>query len=125
MKDMFSLNRFVNQEIFEHVLLESDFMKKCVEYYETFENDVFSYRPYYWGDDEEKMDLPNFEHKPSGFKLWWYKYPLRGNYCNMKITTEQFASILYDCLESENPKVKYSIGNTKWWEDNNESKRAN
>ena len=61
----------------------------------------------------------HFHHKPSGFKIYWYKYALRGAYCNMDITDSQFVDILYDCSNSLNeilPKVLKIIHDVdKWW----------
>ena len=43
---------------------------------ETYENDTFKVRAYYWGDDEELVNLPNFEY--DGLECYWYKYATRG-----------------------------------------------
>ena len=43
---------------------------------------------------------PNFLHKPTGFEIKWYKYPLRDSYMNQDITIEQFAKIIDDCIKS-------------------------
>ena len=68
-----------------------------------FENDIFSINPYYWGNDEEIMDQPNFVYKPTGFEIQWYKYPMRDSYMNKNITIEVFVSILVKCFESLDP----------------------
>ena len=68
--------------------------------YATFDNEVFTIRPYYWGDDEEIMELPNFVYKPTNFQIQWYKYPLRDSYMNQDITIEQFKQIIDDCKKS-------------------------
>ncbi len=65
-----------------------------------YEDDTFIVRPYYWGDEEdddyeERAGLPNFEHKPSGFKMWWYKYALRGSFANMPVDYKFLSNILY------------------------------
>jgi len=65
-----------------------------------FENDTFIMRPYYWGDNEYISELPNFEHKTTGFKLGWYKYPLRASYMNKNIDEQQLFWILEDCKKS-------------------------
>lgn len=56
--------------------------------------DTFIVRPYYWGDDEEIAKLPNFEYLPKGFKLCWYKYPLRDSYSNIPLTKELLNEML-------------------------------
>ena len=83
-----------------------------------YENDTFMVRSYDWGLDDEanKKNEYHFWHKPSGFKLQWYKYPLRDPYVNMDITHEQFLDILRDCMNSIHPNFTYAI--TEWWKDN-------
>lgn len=83
-----------------------------------YENDTFMVRSYDWGLDDES-DAKNeyhFWHKPSGFKLQWYKYPLRDPYVNMDISHEQFLDILRDCINSIHPNFTYAIN--EWWKDN-------
>ena len=83
-----------------------------------YENDTFMVRSYNWGLDDES-DAKNeyhFLHKPSGFKLQWYKYPLRDPYVNMDISHEQFLDILRDCTNSIHPNFTYAIN--EWWKDN-------
>ncbi len=69
---------------------------------DDFENDVFSITPYCWCDlmGCERCRKPNFHYKPTDFKLYWYKYPLRGNNCNRDITAEEFLKIINQCTES-------------------------
>lgn len=66
----------------------------------TFDNDIFTIRPYYWGDDESIAELPNFIYKPSNIEINWYKYPLRDSYINTEITIEDFRDIIHKCIES-------------------------
>lgn len=65
-----------------------------------FENDVFIIRPYYWGDDDDIAALPNFEYKPTGFSMTWYKYPLRDAYANANIEPAKFYNMLCECEKS-------------------------
>lgn len=65
-----------------------------------FENDVFVLRAYYWGNDERVARLPNFLHKPSGYEIRWYKYPLRDAYSSQKLEIGDFNRILNECLAS-------------------------
>ena len=76
----------------------------------SFENDTFAVRAYDW--NEENNDW-HFWHKPSGFKLSWYKYPLRSPMSNKEITHEQFYAILHDCMNSVHPQFTVQID--KWW----------
>tara|TARA_Y100000034_G_scaffold70314_1_gene84831 strand:- start:1284 stop:1529 length:246 start_codon:yes stop_codon:yes gene_type:complete len=39
-------------------------------------------------------DLPNFEHIPSGFKMSWYKYPLRAAEANQDLSFVEFMRVL-------------------------------
>lgn len=43
---------------------------------------------------------PNFWHKPSGFKLDWYKYPLRDSYSSAPLTRELMRAMFADCAAS-------------------------
>ena len=122
MKDRYIVPRYINQELFNDILLdlvEDEFDNQ----YKDIINDTFELRHYNW--DDERDTEPNFYHKPSGYKLWWYKYPLRAAEANMKISIKQFADILYDCREayinkdSCNCTVSYNIGNKKWWKKKN------
>lgn len=65
-----------------------------------YENDTFLVNPYYWGDDEEIEEEPNFVYKPTGYEIQWYKWPLRDAWANRKITYEEFAVMIDDCKES-------------------------
>lgn len=80
------------------------FMKSLLDAMQ-FENDVFVLMPYYWGEEIKVQELPNFIHKESGYKLSWYKYPLRDSYANKDISLEDFDKILQDCLQSLSNKV--------------------
>lgn len=86
-----------------------------------FENDVFECKAYCWNDydDDVEYNKYHFWHKPSGFKIQWYKYALRGAECNMKISDNQFVDILYDCANSleEGKKVRFLHDVDKWWEE--------
>lgn len=66
----------------------------------AYENDTFVLRPYYWGEDEEVAELPNFIYKPIGLFISWYKYPMRDAYSNMDVSPEAFRQILKECERS-------------------------
>ena len=44
--------------------------------------------------ESENDDLPNFEHIPSGFKMSWYKYPLRSAMANQNLSFVEFMRML-------------------------------
>ena len=109
MNNLIEFERQVNQDLFRYIL---------GEFYNdldgaNYENDTFIIRHYDWDGDDGR---PNFEHKPSGFKLWWYKYPLRSPEVNINISHEQFSCILYDCINSLDRIIKFEI--ERWWENN-------
>ena len=76
------------------------------KYGTDFENDVFMMHRFCWCDQdgcawcgsvEEPNGAPNFHYKPTGFKVWWYKYIGRS------VETEGDADIpqmIVTCLES-------------------------
>ena len=109
-EEYFDFKREVNQEIFYYIL--GNVYEEMERTSFSMDNDTFYMQMYNWLDEED--NTPNFYHKPSGFKLWWYKYPLRGVRSNMSLTSEQFRNILYDCRNSLSNYSKYEI--YKWWE---------
>lgn len=44
--------------------------------------------------------LPNFQHKPSGYSLKWYKYPLRDAYASEDLNLKQFSALIDNCVAS-------------------------
>ena len=71
-----------------------------IDSHNYFENDVFLINPYYWGDAQDIMNIPNFVYKPLGIEINWYKYPLRDAYVNKDLTFEEFKKIMEDCTKS-------------------------
>ena len=77
-------------------------------YGDNYENDTFKMNRYCWcdgddcklcGDDPE----PNFIHKHTGFKVWWYKYIGRGfsvTYAKSSIKPSELLDIFSDCIKS-------------------------
>lgn len=67
----------------------------------VFKNDVFTVRAYYWGDDDEKEQLPNFQYK--GLAIKWYKHSNRG--LNWKcdecpLTLDFLNNMMRECITS-------------------------
>ena len=84
---------------------------------DIFENDTFAVRAYDWNDEAHGNDW-HFWHKPSGFMIEWYKYPLRSPYSNMDISNRRFLDILYDChnsMQTSSPRLLHDCD--KWWEE--------
>ena len=46
--------------------------------------------PYYWGEDEEEADKPNFLDRRIGLEISWYKYPFRDSYMNWQMDAQAF-----------------------------------
>ena len=67
-----------------------------------YENGVFKVNPYYWGEDEDIMDEPNFIYKPEGIEISWYKYPMRDAYSSVLLTKDRAKEIFRICRESIN-----------------------
>lgn len=108
MECKYQLEREVNQVLWDSIF---DGQYDYGRYGDDFENDTFQIRSYCW--NEEYDNDYHFYHKPSGLKIYWYKYPLRSPMSNMEITHEQFLSILRDCFNSMNTGVYYDI--ETWW----------
>ena len=66
------------------------------------ENDTFYYKSEaedtIW--DKDGNYQPNFIYKPTGFKMCWYKYPLRSCYANRDINFDGFSKMIDACVES-------------------------
>ena len=95
----------------------------------NYENDTFAVHSYDW-EDEDNNEW-HFWHKPSGLKVQWYKYPLRGFEANMYITDDQFLDALRDCTNSMEDGKRFKVLHEvrKWWNaeqtENNSEKPNN
>lgn len=71
---------------------------------DPFENDVFALRTYCWCDGEGKHEEgcpPNFEYKPTGVEMSWYKHAGRGMTCNRtKPSMNRWFEVLSECIAS-------------------------
>ena len=69
-----------------------------------FENDVFAMRTYCWCDGEgehEESCPPNFEYKPTGVQISWYKHAGRGITCNREEPSMiRWCEVLSECVAS-------------------------
>lgn len=103
----YPMERNVNQTLWHSVFDNAgDFA-----YGDNFENETFMVRSYDW--NEENNDY-HFHHKPSGLKIYWYKYPLRSPMSNMEtLTHEQFLTVLRDCWNSLKTGISYDVD--AWW----------
>jgi len=68
--------------------------------YDGYDNEVFTIRPYYLGEDETQAVLPNFVYKPTGFEIQWYKHAFRDTYMNQDLSESQILYIFKECEES-------------------------
>lgn len=91
-----------------------------------FENETFLINPFYWGEDEDIQDEPNFVFKPLDLKIEWYKYPFRSAYSNKELDYNTLENILDICKESLNKRIiKYtltsqSLGNKIYYDSSEE-----
>jgi hypothetical protein len=65
-----------------------------------YSNDTFTVRAYYWGDDDERYNMPNFEYKD--LKVYWYKYLGRGMraVADEKLTADYIETMIKECIKS-------------------------
>jgi len=75
------------------------------KYGANYENEKFSIHRYCWCEEENcpwcgPSEMPNFHHKPTGIKVWWYKYIGRGMNVSRPPTLSECSSILTDALSS-------------------------
>lgn len=70
---------------------------KYVDSKGLIDTEMFSLFPYYWGDDEDLAELPNFTYKPDNIVIQWYKYPLRDSYSNVELDADRIKDMLEKC----------------------------
>ena len=116
--EMFSIDREALQDIFCDFLHDIGFdhkghptnraliKTKYTDDYRTADNELFTIRPYYWGDDESIYNLPNFVYKPENIEIKWYKYPLRSGTCNIDLDADKMKGILNECRNYVYEKAK-------------------
>lgn len=63
-----------------------------------FKTDTFEVKAYYWGDDEEEIDKPNFKCKD--VEIIWYKRLGRGTYINKRVSRRKMEKLYLKCLIS-------------------------
>ena len=80
----------------------SKLAEKCDDIRRPQENDIFYYKAeaedHTW--DDQGNYLPNFIYKPDGFRMCWYKYPLRSCYANRSISFDEFEKMVDACVKS-------------------------
>jgi hypothetical protein len=64
------------------------------------DNDASVTVPRDWDGEDSDSDLPNFEFKPTGYQLNWYKYALRSARANREISRVEFFKMVAKCIES-------------------------
>lgn len=105
----------IQRKVYQTLLL--NVMAPVIEIIDSgnvFENETFMIRPYNWEDDDEKdRNEYSFHHKPSGLKIYWYKYPLRSPKANMKVTPFEFEDVLNDCMNSYLKNT--TVDTDSWW----------
>ena len=101
-REYFDGKYHIPRGIRQHIFCRK-FADKCEEWRGTpLENDIFYYKAdaenHIW--DDQGNYLPNFIYKPDGFRMCWYKYPLRSCYANRGITLDIFERMVDDCSDS-------------------------
>lgn len=69
---------------------------------EAWEGEVFAMRSYCWCDGgiagHEDGCPPNFEHRPSGLVVTWYKHVGRGSSQNRAVSVREWVEVLGTCI---------------------------
>ncbi len=75
-----------------------------------YHNEIFDIRPYYYDTfyDEKQKVIPqrNFEFRPDGLEMTWYKYPWRAASSNKEISRRYIEDVYRRCIESVLAKNK-------------------
>ena len=64
----------------------------------SFRNDTFEVYAYYWGDDEDLIDRPNF--RCGDVEISWYKHLGRDDSINKRVSRRKMEKIYLKCLIS-------------------------
>ena len=77
----------------------------CEKYGAEYANKVFMMHPFCWCEKSScawcgEQRAPNFYHKATGFKVWWYKYIGRSVEVNKELTKDELDKIEKECIES-------------------------
>ena len=92
------LDRSFVQPVFQEFLDKTGLNDTLNWSWSDYSCEKFDIAPYLeYGD--ERMLQPNFHYKPTGFKLQWYKYPLRSPQANMEISNDEFKAMIEDCTQ--------------------------
>jgi len=70
---------------------------------ESYKNQIFEAISYDWHEDYESGIIQPYNFKWRDFEVKWYKYLGRGMECNRKISNDEIAIMLNECLESLAP----------------------
>ena len=76
------LTEYLTKKVFRGVWQGGGLLGGEFGYGVDYENDTFMMHPYCWCEQDDckwcGLGEPNFIYKPTGYKLWWYKYIGRG-----------------------------------------------
>lgn len=95
------LDRIAFSEYARPIYLDSSPHEDPDEPLITFRNGTFILRQFDWHHDIEQGPFPtNFEHIPTGLTVSWYKYAFRSAESNQAVSTDEFHTIIKDCVAS-------------------------
>lgn len=98
MEDMYKYPYLVNRDLEKCVHWQRLIDLSLCDGYGDFENHLFKIHSYNWSNENDPA--PNFEFKPTGFKIEWYKHPFRASYMNYELSTKDIILIFEQCLKS-------------------------
>ena len=79
-----------------------------------YENEVFMLHPYCWCDQDDcpwcGEDAPNFLYKPTGYKLWWYKYIGRDERSEGELPKNWFKKCVESIWEKDDCWYEFDVG---------------
>lgn len=76
-----------------------------------YENDTFMMHHFCWCEEDScrwcgKEKAPNFLYKPTGTKIWWYKYIGRGEEIEGELPTDWYKKCVDSVALNTNPKER-------------------
>jgi len=75
---------------------QKEFQSPTRNYGTHYKTNIFKMCSYYWGEEQNLMNRPNFKY--GKFEITWYKYLGRGTYINKEIDANEFFKIIDKCI---------------------------
>ena len=102
--DLVNLTEYITKKVFKGEWQGGGLLGGEFGYGVDFENEVFMMHHYCWCEKDKckwcNGNVPNFEYKPTNFKVNWYKWIGRDTEFNRKLKKREWKKIYKECIKS-------------------------